>query len=266
MTTNQQGTTSPFDVHLLIERDGDKFKIQSNKLQEIGQQLRGKSRFSVFNSIILPLMVTLATTLLTGTFQYVSWQNQVWLQAASDVVERAAETYQAAADALGKRRYVTYLFAPAIRDLAAVPPAEQQAMLQDEKMSLRTETPKLVLMQHNAKALHRLDQQLSASRFDAYYVQLREWNENHDKLLTAIDNNLDRPIFEHAGQRTIPHRAMPFRSGISTAGNHQTRATETGAQSRQSETPVCSDPRVLRQSQREDRRTEVTQQNGHDGF
>src|SRR5205814_3083203 len=50
-------------AYIYIEQEEtNKFKIQSDQLQEIGAQLRGRREFSIFNSIILPLIVSVATS------------------------------------------------------------------------------------------------------------------------------------------------------------------------------------------------------------
>ena len=73
-------------VSVYVEQDGaNKFKIQSDQLEQIGAQLRGPREFSIFQSITLPIIVTLATLIFTSLFQYVSWYNSVNLQNATDV-------------------------------------------------------------------------------------------------------------------------------------------------------------------------------------
>ena len=69
----------PFrEVSLYVEQEGtNKFKIQSNQLEQIGAQLRGPREFLIFQSILLPLIVTIATLIFTSLFQYVSWFNSV---------------------------------------------------------------------------------------------------------------------------------------------------------------------------------------------
>jgi hypothetical protein len=60
------------DVSILVEQDGtdtNKYKIQSDKLQEIGAQLRGRREFSIFHNIILPVGATLLTLGFTSLFQ-----------------------------------------------------------------------------------------------------------------------------------------------------------------------------------------------------
>ena len=69
MKTEQE----PLDVLVFVEKDeADRLKIRSDQLEQIGHKLRG---FSVFNSVILPLMVSVATVFFTGLFQYISWTN-----------------------------------------------------------------------------------------------------------------------------------------------------------------------------------------------
>jgi len=65
--------------------DGDKkLCIRSSDLEAIGEQLRGKKKFSLFNYIFLPIgisvLTVIGTTLVTQTFQYVSWRNATTLQ------------------------------------------------------------------------------------------------------------------------------------------------------------------------------------------
>ena len=118
MTTQGAVQQSSPDVHLTIEQDGEqRVRIQSAQLREIGEQLRGPRSFSIFNSLVLPALVALLTTILTSGFQYVSWRNSVLLQNANDVVTRATEAYEAATEMIGKRRYSTLLFVPAMRDI-----------------------------------------------------------------------------------------------------------------------------------------------------
>jgi hypothetical protein len=55
MKTEQE----PLDALVFVEKDGaDRLKIRSDQLEQIGHKLRG---FSVFNSIVLPLIVSAAT-------------------------------------------------------------------------------------------------------------------------------------------------------------------------------------------------------------
>ena len=75
------------DVLVFVEKDGaDRLKIRSDQLEQIGEKLRG---FSIFNSVILPLMVSAATVFFTGLFQYISWTNEVRLREATEIADRA---------------------------------------------------------------------------------------------------------------------------------------------------------------------------------
>ena len=106
------------EVSLYVEQEGtNKFKIQSGQLEQIGAQLRGRREFSIFQSIILPLIVSVATIVLSSAFQYVSWFNSVGLKDATDVADKAARTYESAAAAIGMRHYATLVFLPSLRDL-----------------------------------------------------------------------------------------------------------------------------------------------------
>jgi hypothetical protein len=101
-----------------IEQEGrDKFKIQSDQLEKIGAQLRGPRHFPIFQSIILPIIITLTTLIFTSLFQYVSWLNTVKLQDATDVASNAERAYEEAADAIGTRQYSMFVFLPTLREL-----------------------------------------------------------------------------------------------------------------------------------------------------
>ena len=127
------GEPSFQEVSLYVEQEGtNKFKIQSGQLEQIGAQLRGRREFSIFQSIILPLIVSVATIVLSSAFQYVSWFNSVGLKDATDVADKAARTYESAAAAIGRRHYATLVFLPSLRDLvlakaSAVQSARAQA-------------------------------------------------------------------------------------------------------------------------------------------
>ena len=106
------------DVSVRIEQEGtNKFRIQSDQLEQIGAQLRGRREFSIFQSIILPLIVSVATIVLSSAFQYVSWFNSVGVKDATDVADKAARTYETSAAAIGTRHYATVVFLPSLRDL-----------------------------------------------------------------------------------------------------------------------------------------------------
>ena len=96
------------DVLVFVEKDGaDRFKIRSEQLEQIGEKLRG---FSIFNSVILPLMVSAATVFFTGLFQYISWTNEVRLREATEIADRAMKSSAEVAAAIGERYYATYIF------------------------------------------------------------------------------------------------------------------------------------------------------------
>ena len=110
----------PFsDVSIYVQQEeANKFKIQSGQLGQIGAQLRGPRQFSIFNSIILPVIVSLATIFFTSLFQYVSWFNSVHLQNAADVTANAQSAYEKTAAAIGRRQYAMLVFLPSLRDLS----------------------------------------------------------------------------------------------------------------------------------------------------
>jgi hypothetical protein len=168
------------DVLVYVEQDEThRFRIQSSQLEEIGSKLRGPRRFSVFNSIVLPLIISVATILFSSIFQYVSWFNSVRIQNATDNAARATDIYEKVAAIIGKRSYATLVFVPAMRD------AEQNGA---NKTSATTES-----------SLAAFDVGLKKKRFETYYELLRNWNDGYDELLTDVDYNLDRPILLQAG-------------------------------------------------------------------
>ena len=164
-------TAAPVSVS--IERsDEGRYTVRTSDLAFIASQVRGKKRFSVYTSIILPMLAVLGTTLVTtaiaSLFQYVSWRNSTKLQEASDRVSRANKAYEAASMAIGRRYYSTFLYLAAVRDLANLKPANTR--------------------------LYELNVDLNKQRFEAYFQQLRDWNERYDQMLTEIDFSMDRPV------------------------------------------------------------------------
>jgi hypothetical protein len=90
------------DTLVFVEKDGaDRLKIRSDQLEQIGHKLRG---FSVFNSVILPLMVSVATVFFTGLFQYISWTNEVRLREATEIANRAMDVSEKVTTALNDPR------------------------------------------------------------------------------------------------------------------------------------------------------------------
>ncbi len=101
MKTEQE----PLDVLVFVEKDeADRLKIRSDQLEQIGHKLRG---FSVFNSIILPLMISAATVFFAGLFQYVSWTNEVRLREATEIANRAMNVSEKVSAAINQRKYAT---------------------------------------------------------------------------------------------------------------------------------------------------------------
>jgi hypothetical protein len=169
--------------------------------------------------------VSLATILFSSAFQYVSWFNSVGIQHVTDVANKAAETYENAAAAIGTRHYAMLVFLPSLRDLvlAKAKVAALTAMAQDKTQKAADPAP----AQSNAKkqtspaelsplramaqqrieeskeseiSLHKVVLDVKQKRFASYYEQLKQWNENYDHLLSEIEYALDRPVFAQAGK------------------------------------------------------------------
>jgi hypothetical protein len=209
MTTDQEPAS---EVLLYIEKEGpETYKIQSDQLERIGEKLRGPRHFSVFNSIILPLIVSVATIVFTTLLQFISWNNSVRLQNATDVASKAAENYEKAAGAIDQRVYSTFLFVPSLRDLIR---AKHDSAKPNEMLAGSSDTtgyggnavsgPAVVRPLPNSPkpdpevSLNKFDLDLKKHRFESYYDHLRRWNENYDQLLTEVDYALDRPVLLHA--------------------------------------------------------------------
>lgn len=180
-----EGATTPRPVTVVVETEDNKtFKIGTADLGVMAAQLRGRSTFSPFNSIILPIGVTVLTAILTTAigafFQHISWHNTVALQEAQDRVTQATTAYTKAATAIGERYYATYTFLDAVGDLI------------ERKQDVDSH-------------LYQLDLELNKRRFNHYYDQIKLWNESNDQLLSGIDFDLDRPvqIKEHTRASTI---------------------------------------------------------------
>ena len=199
MEEEQKSNNTPStDSLFFVEQDNpNRYRIQSSQLEQIGERLRGKPRLSIFNSIILPVSVTIITLIFSSVFQYVSWRNSVTLQNATDTAKLASETYEKAAAAIGKRIYASLVFVPVIRDLVAIKTrdaARTEAQIDPIANSPNRHSNTAI---ENLSALFNFDQ-LKARRYNAYYDQLRLWNEEYDHLLTDIDYALDRPVFIQA--------------------------------------------------------------------
>ena len=234
------------DVSVRIEQEGtNKFRIQSDQLEQIGAQLRGRREFSIFQSIILPLIVSVATIVLSSAFQYVSWFNSVGVKDATDVADKAARTYETSAAAIGTRHYATVVFLPSLKHLvqakadaelsararAASLDARAQAIAAPSTSDKRTKDKDLAGALANAKrspeadrmllsavtqsaedkkdneiSLHKSALDTKQKRFASYYEQLKLWNENYDHLLSEIEYALDRPVFGQADKKNEDFR------------------------------------------------------------
>ena len=169
------------DISLNVVEEGKgRFQITgaSSTVERIGELLRGKTRFSWWNSVVIPasavVLTTLLTTLVGSTFQYISWRNSIRLDAAKDIASKAETTYNQVEQAINDRAHATLFVIPAMRDLA----------------SRAGESPKGL-----AESIYDLDRQRVAS----YYTTLAAWNNGYDNFVTSIDYELDRPIFIQAG-------------------------------------------------------------------
>jgi len=177
MTDTTDTPPSEPRVYVQFEREkGDQYSILSRDLETIGAQLRGKSRFSIFNSIILPVLVTLVTLASTSLFQFISWQNSILLQGVTGEATAASKTYDKAASEIEKRYYATYLFQVAVKSIANRKTADTQ--------------------------LSQYDVALQKRRFDEFYKQLASWNQNYNQLLNDISYDIDRPIFKYRWTET----------------------------------------------------------------
>jgi len=217
-----------YDVSISVEQDGtNKYKIQSDKLQEIGAQLRGRREFSIFHSIILPLIVTLFTLGFTSLFQYISWYNSVEVQHATDVADKAARTYENSAAAIGARHYATFVFVPSLRDLIEAKAKTVLSRMAQDTQDKGMKKRDVVFTQASSKeqnpgakrsppseveqstqqpkddeiSLHKVALDNREKRFASYYKQLKLWNENYYHLLTDIEYALDRPVFAQADRK-----------------------------------------------------------------
>ena len=172
---------TPAQVTVVVEtEDNKKFKIGTADLALMAAQVRPKAGFSVFNSIILPIGITVLTALLTTAvgeaFQYISWRNTTALQEAQDQIVRATGAYYRAAKAMDERRYATLIFFDAVGDMIS------------RKQDVDSH-------------LYRLDLEQNQLRYRNYYTQLNLWNETNDQILGEIDFELDRPVGIRARKR-----------------------------------------------------------------
>ena len=151
------------------------------QLEQIGNLLRGKQKFSFFYSIGLPLLVTLATVAITTAIQYISWLNSIRLQAATEQASRAASVYDKVATNIGARYYSVFVFIPSLVDVVN-----------------RTGT--------EASGITKFNSTIDIQMMSSYYEQLKRWEESYDQMLASVDFTLDRPILlpiKEIGERNL---------------------------------------------------------------
>src|SRR5712692_6844661 len=89
------------DIAVFVEQEStNRYRVLSPQLEQIGEKLRGKQRFSIFYSIILPIIVSAATIIFSSLFQYVSWANSVNTKKAADLAANASSAYENAVQAI----------------------------------------------------------------------------------------------------------------------------------------------------------------------
>ena len=191
------GEPSFQEVSLYVEQEGtNKFKIQSGQLEQIGAQLRGRREFSIFQSIILPLIVSVATIVLSSAFQYVSWFNSVGLKDATDVADKAERTYETSAAAIGRRHYATLVFLPSLRDLVlAKANAVQSARVQaNGLLSARAEATDVTTARTEGKGI----KDIVAAQANA-----KKRNPDAERLLLELKGKLADSFEERFGVRPM---------------------------------------------------------------
>jgi hypothetical protein len=204
------------EASIIIEQEGvNKYKIQSDQLEQIGTQLRGRREFSIFHSIILPLIVSVATIIFSSIFQYVSWFNSVGVKYTTDVADKAARSYETAAAAIGARYYAMFVFLPSLKyfideKTKIVSSAmaltteikDKETNVTKRKSAARSQLGPAVqsggVPKDNEISLHKYHLDIKRKRFASYYEQLKLWNEKYENLLIDIEYALDRPVFEQA--------------------------------------------------------------------
>jgi hypothetical protein len=170
-------------IAILAERQAEGYRLftDPDRLEQIGALLRGKPEFSFFYSIGLPILVTVATIVVSSGIQYLSWLNSIRLQDATAQASRAATMYDKAATTIGAISYSTFLAIVATPDL------------------VNRKTPP-------TSDIGKFNASLDAQRLTAYYDQLTRWSEGYDELLTGVDFALDRPLLRLVGE--IPDRNL----------------------------------------------------------
>ncbi len=203
-------TDPPFrEVSIYIQQEGEnKFKIQSDQLEQIGAQLRGRRQFSIFQSIILPLIV--GGSIFTYLLQYVSWSNAVAVQNATEIATNAARTYKEVAAAMSTRQYAMFVFFTSLRALLNEGHSKEASVEKRKPDAEKKPQPSTVDASTSAASteettdfefLHKLELNIKQQRFASYYEQIKLWQENYDRLLSEIEITLDRPVFLPADER-----------------------------------------------------------------
>jgi len=164
-------------VAILAERQAEGYRLFTDpaRLEQIGALLRGKPEFSFFNSIGLPIILTLATIVVSSGIQYLSWLNSTRLQDATAQAARAVAVYDKVAATIGAMSYSTFLAIVATQD---------------------------IVTRKNATAsdIGKFNASLDVQRLTTYYDQRTSWNEGYDHLVSGIEFALDRPVLRVAGE------------------------------------------------------------------
>jgi hypothetical protein len=158
-------------VAILAERHAEGYRLFTDPahLEQIGARLRGKSEFSFFNSIGIPILLTVVAIAVSSGIQYVSWLNSIRLEDATVRAARAIAMYDKVAATISARSYSTFLAIEATQDLVN-----------------RKNAP--------ASEIGKFNASLDVQRLTAYYDQVTRWNEGYDQLVAGIDFALDRPL------------------------------------------------------------------------
>jgi hypothetical protein len=167
---------TPDEIALYVDIEHDKkFRIAgtSHELEQIGDLLRGKQKFSVVNSLVIPALASIITTLVILTFQYVSWLNSVRIQNARNTAVNAEAVYKDVVQKLGQRGYESQFVALFMRELTYGGNWQENGLI---------------------ASIYTFDELRVAS----YYKAIADWNYGYDRMITDIAYKIDRPIFEEA--------------------------------------------------------------------
>jgi hypothetical protein len=177
------------EIALHVDMDGtSRFRIAgaARELEQIGSLLRGRSTFSVMNSIIIPAMASILTALVISLFQYVSWLNSVRVQDARNTASSAEVTYKDAMKQLGQRGYESQYVADFMQELLSGGDWKANGLLE---------------------SIYTFDQ----LRIATYYKAISDWNYAYDRMISDIAYKLDRPIFAQAfGQAGLDDAIKPI--------------------------------------------------------